>query len=87
MNGIPAGSDSSFGDWFNAIAGQVPLVMANTNGDHFWQARPCPICVYYRQLTVKMVSPLQREMCKWGVLAHSFKIFRLIYFLIFVFSF
>ncbi len=52
----------------NAIVGQVPLIMANSRGDHYWQVCPCFICGYYRQLTVTLLSPLPEEVCKLAII-------------------
>ncbi len=71
VNRTPSASQPSFADQVNAIVGQVPLIMANSRGDHYWQVCPCFICGYYRQLTVTLLSPLPEEVCKLTILLLS----------------
>ncbi len=76
VNRTPSSSQPSFADQLNAIFGQVPLIMANSRGDHYWQVCPCFICGYYRQLTVTLLSPLPEEVCKFA----TFNFFQLLIF-------
>ncbi len=64
-NGTPSGPEPSPGDPTCVIISQVPPVMASPSGDHCWQMYPCPMCWYYRQLTVTKLSPLPGEVWYW----------------------
>ncbi len=40
-------------------------VMASPSGGHYWQICPCPMCWYYRQLTITILSSLPGEVWYW----------------------